>query len=199
MLIYSGSVASGKSHLLRALASLSLDERFDVLYNGKDTKTLSFEEFQPLRLNIGFASVRGGLLVNRTLRDNLLLPLRYHRIEEDLGQKIVDNALLEFEFQKFQNRLPAYLPFEVIHLASILRALLLQPQVVILDEPWAGLEKDSVKQLLQLLTAYQQFKSDCLFVASSKPQDVPKEIVAEKFQIALQSQATLSKVLKDAS
>ena len=71
---------AGKSSLLQVLAGLQIPQSGKYLINGENVVEMSFEEFLPYRLKIGYSFDYGGLINNRSLFDNLVLPLLYHKI-----------------------------------------------------------------------------------------------------------------------
>ncbi len=73
-----GESGAGKSSLLKIMAGLEVPTYGKYMINGKDVGDMSFEEFLPYRLGIGFSFDIGGLINNRTLFDNLMLPIMYH-------------------------------------------------------------------------------------------------------------------------
>jgi phospholipid/cholesterol/gamma-HCH transport system ATP-binding protein len=80
--LITGPAGNGQSTFLKLLAVLRLPQSGSFLINGADTTQMSFEEFLPLRMQIGYTFDYGGLFANRTLMDNMMLPLLYHKICE---------------------------------------------------------------------------------------------------------------------
>lgn len=136
---------AGKSSLLQVLAGLQIPQSGKYLINGENVVDMSFEEFLPYRLQIGYSFDYGGLINNRTLFDNLMLPLLYHKVVSPEEAKTrVEDLMKEFNIEKFAQERPAHVPGRVRKLACLLRALVLKPQVLLLDDPSVGLGQDSV-------------------------------------------------------
>lgn len=136
---------AGKSSLLQILAGLQIPQSGKYLINGENVVDMSFEEFLPYRLQIGYSFDYGGLINNRTLFDNLMLPLLYHKVlSPDDAKARVDALFKEFGVEKFAHERPAHVPGRVRKLACLMRALVMRPQVLLLDDPSVGLGQDSV-------------------------------------------------------
>ena len=89
---------------MRLLAGLEQPTRGAYLINGKNVGEMSFEESLPYRLAIGYGYDYGGLIHNRTLKDNVLLPLIYHKLvsEKEAHEplKIIGDCMVISEFKK---------------------------------------------------------------------------------------------------
>ncbi|MNK98304.1 Lipoprotein-releasing system ATP-binding protein LolD [compost metagenome] len=143
---------AGKSSLLQILAGLQVPQSGNFLINGENVGDMSFEEFLPYRMEIGYAFDFGGLISNRTLRDNLLLPLLYHKtISEQEATARVDEFIQEFDIKKYANERPAHVPGRVRKLVCLIRSLVMHPQILLLDDPSVGLGQDSVYTFVDCL------------------------------------------------
>ncbi|MEN0057942.1 MAG: ATP-binding cassette domain-containing protein [Bdellovibrio sp.] len=136
---------SGKSSLLQVLAGLQVPQSGQYLINGENVADMSFEDFLPYRLQIGYSFDYGGLISNRTLMENLTLPLLYHKIlTHDEAQERVVEIMKEFGIEKFAEERPAHVPGRVRKLTCLVRALVMRPQILLLDDPSVGLGQDSL-------------------------------------------------------
>lgn len=142
----------GKSTLLQILAGLQLPQVGQYYLNDCNVRELTFEEFLPYRLKIGYSFDYGGLINNRTLRDNLLLPLQYHKLTTGKeGQKRVGELIKRFDFEKFADERPAHVPGRLRKLTCLLRAIIHFPDLLILDDPSVGLGAETSEQFLQVI------------------------------------------------
>lgn len=136
---------AGKSTLLQVLAGLLIPQSGCYFLNEENVVQMSFEDFLPYRLGIGYTFDYGGLINNRTIFDNLMLPLLYHKFYSSKEAKQYVEALLKkFEISKFMNERPAHVPGRVRKLACLLRALVIQPQMLLMDDPSVGLGLDTI-------------------------------------------------------
>lgn len=118
------SEGAGKSTVLQLMAGLLQPQQGKYLINNENVAEMSFEEFLPYRLSIGYSFDYGGLINNRTIFENIILPLVYHKIlpyEEARLQ--VDGLLKRFELEKFRNQRPAHIPGRVRKVACLLKKL----------------------------------------------------------------------------
>lgn len=148
-----GASGSGKSTLLRTLSALILPQEGQLFINDDMyISEMSFEEFMPFRLNIGYSFELGGLLNNRTLWDNLTLPLLYHKAAGfKESEQRAEEILKMFAIDKYKNERPASVPGGVRKAACVARAFMLDPQILILDEPTTGLNEEGLGALQMLL------------------------------------------------
>lgn len=140
-----GDEGSGKSSLLQILAGLQIPQSGRYLINGENVVDMSFEEFLPYRLKIGYSFDYGGLINNRTLADNLTLPLLYHKVcSPQEAKERVQELCQVFELEKYAKERPAHVPGRVRKLTILARSLVMNPEVLLLDDPSVGLGIDSV-------------------------------------------------------
>ncbi len=139
----------GKSTFLRLLMGQITPQSGQYLLNGEDVLQMSFEEFLPFKLNMGFGFDMGGLINNKTLSDNLVLPLVYHgfaSLAEATSQ--VSQLTDHFGLQGLCNQRPFEVSGSIRKLTCILRAFVHSPQIVLLDEPLTGLQHEHLQTLL---------------------------------------------------
>lgn len=144
---------SGRSTLLQLLAGLQLPEKGGYLLNGENVTEMTFEEFLPYRLNIGYGFDMGGLLHNKTLEENLTLPLLYHKMLTP--NEAAQRAMIYLEdlgISKYQNSRPSVVPGGVRKLTCLVRALIMHPQVLLLDDPTVGLGQETALKFFDLIT-----------------------------------------------
>lgn len=136
---------AGKSSLLQILAGLQIPQSGKYLINGENVSEMSFEEFLPYRMQIGYSFDYGGLISNRSLHENLMLPLLYHKVSSPKEAKEqVDEYIHNFGIEKVAHEKPAHVSGRVKKIVCLIRALIMRPQVLLLDDPSVGLGQDSV-------------------------------------------------------
>lgn len=140
----------GRSTIMRILAGLTMPTQGSYLINGENVSQMSFEEFLPYRLHIGYGFDMGGLLNNRTMFENLSLPLRYHgHFSQDEVISKVSRTMDFFQIARMRNQKPFGVSGSQRKLACVVRAFIHEPQVVFLDDPMNGLKDGDVTRLLQ--------------------------------------------------
>lgn len=143
---------AGKSSLLQMMAGLQSPNSGKFLINEENVSEMSFEEFLPYRLQIGYSFDYGGLISNRTIYDNLILPLNYHKlVTPEQAKERVDEMIKTFELGKFVHERPAHVPGRVRKLVCLLRSLVMHPQVLLMDDPSVGLGQDTVYHFVDYL------------------------------------------------
>lgn len=139
----------GKTTLLRILAGLISPQKGSYFINGQDVAQMSFEEFLPYRLGLGYSFDFGGLINNKSLAENLLLPLMYHRLV-GRGEAIerVEHALNLFGLDQNKDARPSAVPGSQRKMIIVIRAYINWPQVVFMDDPLTGLKQDNINDLI---------------------------------------------------
>ncbi len=141
---FRGSSGSGRSTVLQIMAGLISPQTGSYKINGQAVAEMSFEEFLPYRLNIGYSFDMGGLLSNRTIYENLILPLLYHNLVSP--KEAHDRAmemLTTFSIVRFKDLRPTSVSGGTKKLVCVLRALIHEPQMLLLDDPNIGLSADA--------------------------------------------------------
>lgn len=139
----------GKSSLLRLLAGLTVPQAGQYLINGLPVGDMSFEDFLGFRMNMGYGFDMGGLMNNKSLFENLMLPLQYHKlVSEEEAHERVQAAIDMFGMQQSRDLRPYSVSGSQRKIACIIRAFIHWPQVVFLDDPVTGLKEDNLNDLI---------------------------------------------------
>lgn len=147
-----GRPGMGKSSLLKILAGLIVPPTGHYRINGVDVLELSFKEFIPYRLAIGYGFDSYGLLSNRSLYENLMLPLMFHRrCSETEADSRVRFWMDRFNIGGVADQRPFAVTGSQRKSVVVLRAFIHCPQIVLLDDPTAGLKEDGLKALADLV------------------------------------------------
>lgn len=141
--ILRGDRGGGRSTLLQVLAGLQMPNQGSYEINGHNVLDMTFEEFLPYRLRIGYAFDLGGLLSNKSLYENLILPLNYHKIcsIEEANHRVTD-VFNRFNLLKFKDLRPAHVSGSIRRITCLIRSLILDPEILLLDDPTVGLSKE---------------------------------------------------------
>ncbi len=151
----SSASGAGKSAVLRLLAGLVLPSSGEYLLNGLSVGDMSFEEFLPYRLCFGFSFDLGGLLNNRTIRENLTLPLEYHkRFTDEEIKRRCELMLRKFDLVAAADRRPSSVSGSQRKACVVARSLIIEPQVLLLDDPTTGLGESAARELVHTIGEY---------------------------------------------
>jgi sulfate transport system ATP-binding protein len=130
-----GPSGSGKSTLLRAIAGLDQPDRGTITINGRDVTRVP-----PQRRGIGFVFQHYAAFKHLTVRDNVAFGLKIRRRSKAEIKKKVDNLLDIVGLSGFQHRYPNQLSGGQRQRMALARALAVDPQVLLLDEPFGALD-----------------------------------------------------------
>ena len=153
-----GGSGSGKSVLLRTILGLQRPQAGEVRLMGRDLTHLSFEELKQVKAGYGVTFQQGALFSALTVLQNVQLPMLEHlslspRALEELARlKVRLVGLPEDAGGKY----PAQLSGGMIKRAALARALALDPALLMLDEPTAGLDPISAAAFDELLMDLRQ-------------------------------------------
>jgi len=153
-----GGSGSGKSLLLRICAGLIYPDQGSVTLGGVDLKTTSKGEVQDLRARIGFVFQDSALISNMAIYDNIALPLRYHKkwTEAEMRTRVEEKLDLFGVDRSLDWSIPALLSLEMRKRAALARALVLEPEYLLLDQPTDGLEREIAQGLSQIIREYRR-------------------------------------------
>jgi sulfate/thiosulfate transport system ATP-binding protein len=130
-----GPSGSGKSTLLRAIAGLDQPDSGTITINGRDVTRIP-----PQRRDIGFVFQHYAAFKHMTVRDNVAFGLKIRRRPKAEITEKVDNLLKVVGLSGFQTRYPNQLSGGQRQRMALARALAVDPQVLLLDEPFGALD-----------------------------------------------------------
>lgn len=154
VVLLSGPSGAGKSTLLKLMAVIERPSAGTVTVSGRDTAALRPRALPWLRRNFGLIFQDHKLLGDRSLFDNVALPLRIASFEPREAARRVRAALDKVGLLGRERALPAALSGGEQQRACIARAIVHRPAIVLADEPTANLDADHARDIVALLGAF---------------------------------------------
>ncbi|MFJ4354423.1 methionine ABC transporter ATP-binding protein [Pseudomonas sp. NPDC089428] len=151
-----GRSGAGKSSLLRLLNRLEAPSAGQVLIDGQDIAGLQGKPLQTLRRNVAMIFQHFNLLANRTVGENVELPMRMAGVPRAQRAARVQALLQLVGLADRAGDYPAQLSGGQKQRVGIARALVLQPQILLCDEATSALDPQSTQSVLQLLRDINQ-------------------------------------------
>lgn len=136
-----GASGSGKSTLLKLIIGLLKPTSGEVMVNGKDMARLSEAELNQERRHMGFVFQYSALFDSMTVKENVAFGLRMHtKMSEEEIDRIVKEKLHLVGLDGIENLMPSSLSGGMKKRVSLARAIALEPEIILYDEPTAGLD-----------------------------------------------------------
>jgi phospholipid/cholesterol/gamma-HCH transport system ATP-binding protein len=157
-LVVLGRSGTGKSVLIKLIAGLLKADRGEVTVLGHEMSHINAKELRALRLRIGFSFQNSALYDSMTVRENLEFPLVRNRRE--LTKKQVEREVREVleavGLSQTLQQMPAELSGGQRKRIGIARTLILRPQIMLYDEPTAGLDPTTSMEINNLITEVRE-------------------------------------------
>ena len=162
-----GGSGSGKTTILRVIGGLVRPQSGEISVAGYDISQLSETEMYTVRQKLGMMFQGGALLDSLTIFDNLAFPLREHtRMGEPEIAGEVHRHLAAVGLSDVDELLPSQLSGGMIKRAALARAIIMKPEILLVDEPFSGLDPISVKRIEALLRRINRTLQITMLVSS---------------------------------
>jgi phospholipid/cholesterol/gamma-HCH transport system ATP-binding protein len=163
-----GPGASGKSVALKLLAGLIKPDRGEVIVDGEDVTKLSELTLQQVRAKIGMLFQNNALFDHMTVAENIAFPLRRlsSLTEPEIAAR-VSERLSGVSLPGFEMRMPAGLSGGQKKRVGVARATVSRAQIVLYDEPAAGLDPVTSQKIFDLLREEQRAANATVVMVSS--------------------------------
>jgi phospholipid/cholesterol/gamma-HCH transport system ATP-binding protein len=147
-----GPSGTGKTTLLRLIARQLVPDRGQIFIDGVDIATLSQAELYELRKRFGMLFQNGALLTDMSVFENVAFPLREHtQLGERLIRMVVLTKLHAVGLRGAASLMPAELSGGMSRRVALARAMVMDPDILIYDEPFVGLDPISMGVIVRLV------------------------------------------------
>ncbi|MBI4684186.1 MAG: ATP-binding cassette domain-containing protein [Nitrospirae bacterium] len=163
-----------KISLLKVFTGLLMPDSGRISFFNKDISSVSHTELNQLRQKIGIVPADGGLVSNLKVWENIMLPLMYHR---NLSQQAIHdveekmkNIMNKLDYDDEITRLPGHLPIYKKRLAGLVRAMLMEPDIIIYNSVLEGLGSDIKEKVIKIINTFHTEKKGrvSLFISSDE-------------------------------
>ena len=162
-----GHSGSGKSTLMNILGCLDSASGGDFLLDGRDVGKLSDAQLAQLRnRSIGFVFQGFNLLKRMTALDNVALPLAYAGVARGEARRRARTRLEQTGLGELVKRLPNQLSGGQQQRVAIARALVMDPPLLLADEPTGNLDSETAKEILDLFVALNRESGTTIVVVT---------------------------------
>jgi phospholipid/cholesterol/gamma-HCH transport system ATP-binding protein len=153
-----GRSGTGKSVLLRLIIGLEKPDSGSIRIHGQDIAGLALDQMGEIRKKMGFVFQQAALYDSLTVEQNVGFALQHHRKEMSKSERSdrVKHLLAEVGMEGNLGKIPSDISGGMQKRVGLARALALEPDILLLDEPTAGLDPISAAEIDDLVLKLQQ-------------------------------------------
>lgn len=153
-----GRSGTGKSVLLRLVVGLEKPDSGSVRIHGQDIAGLALDQLGEIRKKMGFLFQHAALYDSLTVEQNVAFPLQHHKKEMSRSEQSnrVKGLLAEVGMESGLEKMPSDISGGMQKRVGLARALALEPDILLLDEPTAGLDPISAAEIDDLVLKLQE-------------------------------------------
>lgn len=148
-----GRSGSGKSVLIKCIIGLIKPDSGIIRVFQQDMTAIRSTDLDQIRSRVGFLFQSNALYDSMTVRENLEFPLRRHRkkMTEEEVERLVEEALINVNLPHTADMMPSELSGGMRKRIALARTIILKPEIILYDEPTAGLDPITAKEISDLI------------------------------------------------
>jgi len=152
-----GRSGIGKSVLLKSIVGLLQPEKGSIRVKGAEVIGMNANQLKDMRKNIGYVFQYAALYDSMTVRENLEFPLRKHTDadEMEISDRVVEQLRL-VGLEEAINKMPSELSGGMKKRVGLARAIITRPEIVLYDEPTAGLDPITAREISELILSLEK-------------------------------------------
>lgn len=158
-LVVLGKSGAGKTVLLKCMVGLLKPDSGNISVFNTDVVNCSIPDLYDVRTRIGYVFQQGALYDSISLKDNMLFPLlrnaKFYRTPVEEMEQRIEKSLRSVGLLDAIDKMPAELSGGMKKRAGLARALVLSPEVMLYDEPTAGLDPFTAREISELIVTIQ--------------------------------------------
>lgn len=162
----SGASGAGKTTLLRLIYQLHKPCRGVIKIFGRQTNNMSHDDITALRHKMAIVFQSYSLLSHISVFDNVALPLRVRGVDESKVKKLVTKTLEWVGLAKFADAKPLTLSGGQQQRVSVARAIIIQPAIMLADEPTGNLDDENASRLMELFIQMNKMFGTTIILAT---------------------------------
>ena len=157
-LVVLGRSGSGKSIAIKCLVGLIKADKGEINVLGTDITKINDIELNQIRTKIGFLFQNGALYDSMSVRQNLAFTLKHHTKDldaEEVNRRIVE-ALENVGLEESIDKMPSELSGGMQKRIGLARTLIINPEIILYDEPTTGLDSITSREISELILSIQK-------------------------------------------
>ena len=167
-LVVLGKSGSGKSVLIKCIIGLIKPDSGTINVLSKTINDLDTKELDKVRMETGFLFQSNALYDSMTVRENLEFPLRRHGVQKSKAEvdALVKEVLTNVGLPETENMMPSELSGGMKKRIAVARTLILNPKIILYDEPTTGLDPITGKEISNLILKVQEkYKTSSIIIS----------------------------------
>jgi phospholipid/cholesterol/gamma-HCH transport system ATP-binding protein len=174
-----GRSGTGKSVLLKLIMGLQTPDGGSIQIGGQEIVKLPLDRLNEIRKKLGFLFQQAALYDSLTVEENVAFPLRRHTDLADAARTArVRELLTQVGLEADLDKMPSQISGGMKKRVGLARALALDPEIMLLDEPTAGLDPITTAEIIELVQKLQQAREMSAVVVTHDLRSV--EVLADR-------------------